>query len=239
MQRLTERARIFAGLGPLVYLRYIAGGRFLYLLLGLIILYVLSFLLPTATITAKVLISISYLLILLAGLWAADSGNHVLFRLGAITAAPAFCFNLAADFVFVEWVQAWDLIFVALFLGIVCFAIFIYLLRSTRVTAEVLFAAVSVYLLLALLWAVFYALVDMAWPHAFATAQSLQKENVFLYFSIVTQSTLGYGDIVPVHRVARLLASVQAIVGQIYLTVLVAALVGMHISERLRGTPKS
>ncbi len=54
-----------------------------------------------------------------------------------------------------------------------------------------------------------------------------------LYFSFSTLTTLGYGDIVPVSPLARMLTSVEAITGQLYLTVLVARLVGLHITESL------
>jgi Na+/H+-dicarboxylate symporter len=52
-----------------------------------------------------------------------------------------------------------------------------------------------------------------------------------LYFSFVTLTTLGYGDITPVSTAARMLATIQAVIGQMYLTVLVARFVGMHISQ--------
>jgi hypothetical protein len=60
-----------------------------------------------------------------------------------------------------------------------------------------------------------------------------------LYFSFVTLTTLGYGDVVPTSPVTRTLASLEAITGQLYLTVLVARLVGLHIAESLgqRGGP--
>jgi voltage-gated potassium channel Kch len=54
--------------------------------------------------------------------------------------------------------------------------------------------------------------------------------STFVYFSFVTLSTLGYGDIVPATRGAQALASMEALIGQFYLTVLVARLVGIHIS---------
>ena len=56
-----------------------------------------------------------------------------------------------------------------------------------------------------------------------------------IYYSFVTLSTLGYGDIVPKVSAARMLAAVEAITGQLYLAVLVARLVGLHISQ---STPK-
>ena len=52
-----------------------------------------------------------------------------------------------------------------------------------------------------------------------------------LYYSFVTLTTLGYGDISPASSMARMLAAIEAVVGQVYLTVLVARLVGLHIAQ--------
>ena len=52
----------------------------------------------------------------------------------------------------------------------------------------------------------------------------------FYYYSLVTLTTLGYGDITPLEPMARGLAALEAVIGPVYLTVLVARLVGMHIS---------
>jgi hypothetical protein len=60
-----------------------------------------------------------------------------------------------------------------------------------------------------------------------------------LYFSLATLTTLGYGDIVPTSAVSRMLASVEAVVGQLYLTVLVARLVGLHIAHSIEQAAKT
>ena len=56
-------------------------------------------------------------------------------------------------------------------------------------------------------------------------------DSVYYYFSFVTMTTLGYGDIVPTVPFARVVATLQAVVGQMYLTALVARLVGLHIAH--------
>ncbi|MEE9226447.1 MAG: potassium channel family protein, partial [Acidobacteriota bacterium] len=57
----------------------------------------------------------------------------------------------------------------------------------------------------------------------------------FVYYSFVTLSTLGYGDITPVTPPARAFSFLEAVTGQLYLAVLIAGLVGIHISHRFRG----
>jgi voltage-gated potassium channel Kch len=110
-----------------------------------------------------------------------------------------------------------------------------YVLRNTRVTTDKIFAAVCVYLLIGLAWTFAFALVDALNPHAFLALSAAGHEKYVIrllelrYFSFMTLTTVGYGDIVPYSTAARTLAALEAIVGQIYLTVLVARLVGLHI----------
>ncbi len=103
------------------------------------------------------------------------------------------------------------------------------------ISANRIIGAVAVYLLLGVFWAVAYTLVDLAVPGSFAGFESQSGtawDSEWLYFSFVTMTTLGYGDISPVSPVARLLAYLQAIVGQLYIAILVAGLVGAYISRR-------
>ena len=85
-----------------------------------------------------------------------------------------------------------------------------------------------VYLLLGVVWQDFYVLLDIVVPGSFNS--SLLTEKDFLYFSFITLSTLGYGDITPVIGPARALAYTEALIGQLYLTILVARLVGLYIA---------
>jgi hypothetical protein len=110
-----------------------------------------------------------------------------------------------------------------------------YVLRSGRVTADRIFAAICVYLLIGYGWAFVYALHDEILPASFAPIAELARNNYiervmqFRYFSFMTLTTVGYGDILPRSPTARTMAALEAVMGQIYLTVLVARLVGLHI----------
>ena len=104
-------------------------------------------------------------------------------------------------------------------------------LAGGPVTPSRLAGAACVYLLLGVLWALAYSVVDVLAPGAFnvARAADLRYEMVHLiYFSFVTLTTVGYGDVTPVHPLARTLAYLEAAAGQLYLAVLVASLVGRH-----------
>lgn len=113
--------------------------------------------------------------------------------------------------------------------GIVIYHLLGYAMRKGHVDGEKIAAAVSVYLLLGVVWQDFYILLDIFIQEPFNTA-TLSKAD-FLYFSFITLSTLGYGDISPVIGPAQALAYTEALVGQLYLTILVARLVGLYSAD--------
>jgi hypothetical protein len=103
---------------------------------------------------------------------------------------------------------------------------------SRRVSADTICGALSVYLLLGLLWAFAFALLESAAPGSFSGVDdgaSFTRYKRFLGFSFVTLTTLGYGNVVPLTPRADALAVSNAIVGQLYLTVLVARFVALNL----------
>ena len=121
-----------------------------------------------------------------------------------------------------------------LFFGFCIINIFRFIRRQKEVTREVIFASVIIYLLIAMLWSDFYQMLDTFAPGSFSMPDGpVQHERIlFLYFSLVTITTLGYGDMTPLTDRAAGLAAVEALTGQIYLVVMVAWLVGMYVSRR-------
>ena len=110
-----------------------------------------------------------------------------------------------------------------------------FVLRAPSVNGEVLCASISAYLMLGLIWTMAYWLVAKVTPNAFAfntgtgSRESMDGFNAF-YFSFITLSTVGYGDITPVSRIARWLAAAEAMTGLLYVTVLIARLVALYRS---------
>ncbi|HZF10110.1 MAG TPA: potassium channel family protein [Thermoanaerobaculia bacterium] len=107
-----------------------------------------------------------------------------------------------------------------------------------RVTWHRVQGAVSLYLILGLLFAHFYGLLNAVVPEAFANVPvGLNVHAVFyrgplLYFSFVTLTTTGYGDIVPLHPIARSLATLEAVIGQLFPATLLARLVSLELAGR-------
>jgi len=101
-----------------------------------------------------------------------------------------------------------------------------YAMRPGAVGSEQIYAALSAYLLGGVFFGTLYHAVALAWPGSF-TVPALPLADA-VYFSFVTLATLGYGDIAPVNGVARGLAAIEAVMGVLFLAVLIARLVGSY-----------
>jgi len=114
--------------------------------------------------------------------------------------------------------------------------------QGNRRTSERIFGALCAYIFIGILFALIFAHMQYRNPETFATSQDAIAGEVtgesdlmpiFTYYSFVTLTTLGYGDITPIAEHARTLAWFEALVGQLYLAVMVAGFVAVHISERM------
>jgi voltage-gated potassium channel len=170
------------------------------------------------------------------------SGTHVMRErrnLHAVTIAIAvaaviinFLISLYRNETLILLSQVCFLVLLALFSG----SILADVLREGRITADKIYGAICVYLLVGFAWAFVYAIVDQIQPGSFSipeepggVAEHVARLMRLRYFSFVTLTTLGFGDITPRSAEARNLVVLEAIMGQLYLAILVARLVGLHI----------
>ena len=106
-------------------------------------------------------------------------------------------------------------------------------LRSGPITYHRLNGAVAAYLLFGFIFAYAYSLVALVRPGAFSGPVSpTDGPRAFFYFSFVTLTTVGYGDITAVNSVARSMALLEGLTGQLYPAILIARLVSMHVGTR-------
>ncbi len=101
---------------------------------------------------------------------------------------------------------------------------------QTHVTADTIRGGIAVYFLLGIFWACLYLLLLHFDPQAIAISNYDGEFSTILYFSFATLTTLGYGDIAPITWQARILTIFESTIGQIYMTVLIARLVGLHLT---------
>jgi len=119
----------------------------------------------------------------------------------------------------------WGLL--AAFFALTVAGLFSFLRSAREVTVSHLYTAVSIYLLLGLLWFSIYCAIDTYLPGSIQSSGALlqHRENQLLYFSLITLSTIGYGDIVPVDPEVRMLAALEGLIGVLYIAITVAILV--------------
>jgi hypothetical protein len=139
--------------------------------------------------------------------------------------------------------HALRVLFPAFAVGVILRNIF----RERTITGDKVLGAVCGYLLAAAAWAHLFVVAEILAPGSFAVSPALApgfvewhgREAVFYYFSLVTLTTMGYGDITPTRAPATVLVTLEAVFAQFYLAVVVAQLVGLRLAETFeaRGRP--
>ena len=206
--------------------------RFLILLVSLLSVAILHPIISELDLTrARFLLSIFIPFVLLSSAYAV-SENKRLLTVTLCLAVVATGAKWVTDFVqgLPSWFIVTTLILLAACLFLVSAIILVDVFKEGRVTGEKISAAICVYLLIGLIWAYLFSLTFVLKPESFRIDNPSLSH--FVYYSYITLSTLGYGDITPLTPTTRTLAYLEAILGQIYLTVLVARLVGLHIAHR-------
>ncbi len=163
-------------------------------------------------------------------------------RIGLMLAIPSFfthwSFGLLPETVRLTLNAGFQIVF----LSYVCMQIYSYLFDARKVESNVIYAALCLYLMLGVIWAFAYFLIELNSPGSIAikidtNSPEYSPVNIMaevIYFSFVTLTTLGYGDFTPVSRLAKSLAIIQAFLGQIYIAIVIARLVAMQIADELR-----
>jgi hypothetical protein len=225
---MTRKKRIFGD-----------DGRIHHVLLALTILLIAVQ--PISSATSEIFTRVVFGLVII-GAMAAVYGQRKLFTIGLLLGVPTVIFILAdasgvsgldptASRITVLGEASLGIATLVFVCGVMLRGIY----SRPVVTAESVSASLTVYLLLGTIWANAYALVEYLQADSFyglsGEGIAVARRELF-YYSFVTLTTLGYGDIGPTGEVARSLVISEAVVGQLYLVVLVASLVGMFLSQR-------
>lgn len=128
-----------------------------------------------------------------------------------------------------------------LYLFLLVYSFASYIFSRKRVDVHLICAALCLYLIIGLLWGGLYHLLESCVPQSFSgvllgnsdTRRSLAQH--FNYFSFITMTTLGYGDITPQTKAAAALCQAQAIIGQFFSVVLIARLVGIQVAQEFNS----
>lgn len=172
--------------------------------------------------------------VLVAGSYALSERKHVFLSAIALSVLSVVGTALLMTFPR-KWAFLISHSIILILIGFFCVTIVSYVLRRGRVNSDRIFAAICVYMLMGYGWSFVYSILVEVQPHAFVATTEVGLHDFVArllqlrYFSFMTLTTVGYGDIVPHSPVARTLAVLEAVMGQFYLVVLVGRLVGLHI----------
>lgn len=126
-------------------------------------------------------------------------------------------------------------------LAVILVGMFSSLLERERVTMDVVLGACCIYLLLGIGWSGVYGLLQGFDPSTFELSRAgtfgADQELELVYFSLITMTTVGYGDITPATGLGRMVAATEALVAQLYLAIVIARLVSMELVHRDRRPP--
>lgn len=142
----------------------------------------------------------------------------------------AFIFSVAGTFFQNPALAGMKWAMLAAFFGFTVAGLFPYLRNARSVLAAHLHTAISIYLLLGLAWFALYTAIDIFYPGSILRSSTAwaDRPSELLYFSLVTLSTIGYGDVVPLYPEVRILAAMEGITGVLYIAITVALLVSAY-----------
>ena len=208
-------------------------GKYGWLLLGFCLVFGVLPLAPDRPLMVNLVLS----LLLLAATSAISKHRGVLL-LALLLLVPSLAGKWAEHFLGPPvWVRAGSVATQGLFLWVITICIYKDVFHNKVVTKDRLMGAVCIYLLLGMLFASGYQFLESLNPGSFSDAAGamgpLQEASRLIYFSYVTLTTLGYGDIAPRLASARFLAVLEAITGQLYLAIMVARLLGLHLASSI------
>jgi hypothetical protein len=212
--------------------RGIYNSRFLLLLIFILILIAINSI-DEAIGEYGILLDLIGTAVLISAIYAIGQ-KKVFIVVGILLAAPLML-SMWLSFLKITWLQISVNLSGVAFFAFIIIHILRFIFSREEITKDLIAGAAVVYLLTAILWTYAYRFIEIIQPGSFAIAQSqaIGDQSPFLYYSFVTLTTLGYGDIFPVTTAAKSCAVLEAVIGQLYLVITVAWLVGVHISQSM------
>jgi len=210
-------------------------GRYFFLLLALIILFIIRPFLEQFFHSGFIL-DVVLTFVLISGVYAAckNRSNLISSIVVAFLSFGTWWGTYFSKHAFLEGLGA---VMGIIFFFHIALTILIDIFRSKEASIEVILGACCTYFLIGFGWGFIYRLTDFITPGSFqiTTSDSITFSD-YAYFSFVTLTTLGYGDITPLTRTTQMLAVFEAAIGQFYLAILIAGLVGTYISRNSQNS---
>jgi len=202
--------------------------RDLFLLLSLVLVILMYPLLDHGDLERLILGGMVFVPVVLATLRMAQTEGWV--WLPILLMSCVLVLGVASTLFPIRTLLAIKWVVLAAFFGLAVTRLFSYLRNARTITASHLFTAVSVYMLLGMLFFTLYSALEVLRSGSFQLGNSVETDRPsdLLYFSLITLSTIGYGDIVPVYGEARMLAALEGMIGVLYVAITIALLVSAY-----------
>ena len=207
--------------------------RFLYLFISLLAMLILGPFIEGFP-YLRILFGVFISAVFISAVYAISEKRHSTI-IAVLLVLPTLTFTWISYFVDSVSLHLASRFLIVLFFLFIIINILGFISRQDEVTKDLIIGAAVVYLLMADMWAFVYQILETLRPGSFAVPDGpLQNSQLlFDYYSLVTITTLGYGDVTPLTSVASTLSTLEAIVGQLYLVIMVAWLVGVHVSQSI------
>ena len=211
--------------------------RFLVLLVGLVAM--VGFLPVVATERhASFALDVALIFVLIACIWSMGQRKRLI-AIGCVLLMPAAFAAWVTDDSFGPQLDVVGLICALMFLSFTALTLLVNILRQRNVVTDTILGGICVYLLLAVMWALLYEIMERIQPGSFGpwstpTGTLALKRLVtpdLIYYSVFVLSTIGPQDVHPISGAARAWTGIEAMVGQLYLAVLIARLVSRHVAR--------
>jgi len=168
--------------------------------------------------------------------------NKRQFAIGLFLAVPTLAFGWIGLYISAHFITITGLMFRILFFGFILFVFLTSIFKTKKITSDLIYGSICIYFLLGIEWSFVYYLAEVMIPGSFALSSTIQGTQItanethsnypqYIYFSFTTLTTLGYGDITPKTLSSKFLTSLEAIMGQLYVAILVARLVALHLIQ--------
>jgi len=216
--------------------------QFIFLFVELIFLLIASAVLSNiAPRYSSIVSTVLFLLVLLTTVFIVTKDKRLLmvssFLVFSIVILHILRFYFNSNWIVVSMYLA-SLMFLSYKIGV----FFKVLFTGKSINPNIIFASLCIYLLIAVYWAIIYSLLDLLMPGSFSypfggpydkVAMEFAGTNTSssLYYSLVTLTTLGYGDVVPKTQISGMLAGIEAVTGQLYIAVVIARIVALYSSK--------
>lgn len=209
-------------------------GNYIYMLVGLLTLIVIGPVLSKHyPEVSRLVMQWAFASVMFIGIWSLNI-SRFWFRLGMGLILTALTLSIVSFFIQSKLIFLTGLASSLLFLIFSTNIAIKHILFSGKITFNKIVGSLCIYLLIGLLWGLLYVFIAVIHPESFHDELALKEYSQmwdYLYFSFITLTTLGYGDITPSLPFVRTLAYLEAICGQFYMAILVASLVGAYLTD--------